>query len=532
MSELFPILIALPCVGAVILLCAGRLGLGSPRWTALLVTTLTCGFSCWVAYTFDPAQAVTESESPLRQFGIFSAFEVNGLNLWLLVLTSLLSFSAVLISWESIQIRPANFYALLLLIESGVLGVFSATNIIWLLICLETTRIAFFFLIGIWGGGERRDAAVKYFLYTLVGGGLLFLGFALLVMSHQRMSDDSQLVLSLPTLIEEIPRLAAANSQNVQFWAGVKMWIFVSLCAGFAIHVPLFPLHTWLHGADVEAPAAGSLLLTGIWLKIGAYGVLRFLLPLFPELCWEYAEWLRVLAAIGVIYGVMLALVQDDLKQLAMNLTISFMNFSLLGLLTFNLSGISGGILLLCAHGLAIGIVICLTGMLFERYRTYETEAYGGLMAKFPRLAILMTLAAFSLSAIPLTAGFAATIVTFLGIAEVGRGYAIVTLVGLVFWTWCLLRVMQSLFLGKFREPVLEHRAWTSPQQTDSVFRGDLRLRELAAVLPLAVAVLGIGVAPQFFLDRMQPAVQQVIDRLEQAQPASNVPAEAGDDEL
>ena len=403
-------------------------------------------------------------------------------------------------------------FALVLLLEASMMGVFAAGNILGMFVCWEISRVALFFLTGGWGGTDRRQAAMKFFLFTLVGSGLTFVGCGLLVLSHHWMSDGVEFTLNLRRLIEELPQLAAASSENARYWAGVRPWLFAAIGLGFAIHVPLFPLHIWLQDAAVEAPTAGMLLLCGVWLKIGAFGWCRLLLPMFPELCRDLSGYFLWPAAIGTVYGVMLALVQDDLKRLAANLTVSFASFSVLGLFSMTATGIDGGLLSMCSHGLSLGILICVTGALFERYRTRDAEAFGGLAGRFPRLAGVTFVAVASLIAMPPTSGFIATVLVLLGVAQVHPGFVVTALTAVVLSTWCFARVMQRVFWGTFREPVIDHPSWKPKHEIDNSPQGDLSVRELAAVVPLILAIVCLGLVPQAFVGHTEAAVARIVE--------------------
>ena len=404
---------------------------------------ITLAATAWIAATYEPLADIEPSSSASWFFP--PAWYIDGINVWLLVLTALLTYSAVLITVPRAHPRIDLYFACVLVLEAGLLGVFAADNILWLFICWEISRVALFFLIGGWGGTDRRQAATKFFLFTLVGSGLTFVGCGLLVLSHHWMSGSAEFTLDLRRLIEELPQLAAASSQNAQYWSDIQLWLFAAIGLGFAIHVPLFPLHIWLQDAAVEAPTAGMLLLCGVWLKVGVYGWLRLLLPLFPGLCTDLSGYFLWPAAIGTVYGVMLALVQDDLKRLVANLTVSYASFSILGLFSFTSAGINGGLLAMCSHGLSLGIVICVTSALFTRYRTREAEAFSGLAGRFPRLAVATFVGVASLIALPLTSGFAATATVLMGVVRIHPGFVITALVALVLCTWCFLRVMQRI---------------------------------------------------------------------------------------
>ncbi|QDT46651.1 NADH-quinone oxidoreductase subunit M [Symmachiella dynata] len=518
MSEIVSSLVLLPLAGAIAVLVGGRARPRAAQGIATGFTVAALAATIWIAVTHDPLADVAPSHSEAIFYP--PTWHIDGINVWLLVLTALLTSAGVLITVARSQPRIDLYLACLLILEAGLLGVFATDNLLWLFLCWEVTRVALFFLIGGWGGTDRRPAAIKFFLFTLVGSGLTFAGCGLLVLSHYWMSGSAEFTLNLRQLVEELPQLVAASSANTQYWAGIEPWLFTAIGLGFAIQVPLFPLHIWLQDAAVEAPTAGLLMLCGAWIKIGLYGWLRLLLPLFPGLCSDLAGYFLWPAAIGTIYGVMLALVQDDLKRLTANLTVSYASFSVLGLFSSTNIGINGSLLALCSHGLSLGIVICVTSALFTRYRTREAEAFSGLASRYPRLAGVTFVGVASLIALPLTSGFIATATVSMGVARIHPGFVITALVALVLCTWCFLRVMQRVFGGTFREPVIDHPSWTPQETITQAIRGDLNLREMAAVVPLILAVLCIGVAPQLFFSRTETAVSQIVAQ-QQSPPAA-----------
>jgi NADH-quinone oxidoreductase subunit M len=436
------------------------------------------------------------------------ALGVDGLSLWLIALSALLMIPAVLVSWEAVQDRPASFYALMLLLESGLIGVFAAQDIILFYVFFEFTLIPLFFMVGIWGGHDRRFAARRFFIYTLAGSVLTFLGLIFIVLSYWWMSGGQELTFSISRLTEGISLLTTIDRHAAEYWSGVSPWIFLALFAGFAIKVPLFPFHTWLPLAHVEAPTAGSVLLAGVLLKIGSYGFLRFALPLVPAGCWWAFDAVAILAVIGIIYGALLALAQDDIKKLVAYSSVSHMGFCLLGLFALNAVGITGGLLQMVNHGLSTGALFAIVGMLYERYHTRDIEAYGGMARQFPVMAFCLGVVAFSSIGLPGLNGFTGEILSVMGMFANNRLYASLGLTGIILGAWYMLWLVQRTFFGRLREPVLEgHGVHAAP--------GDLNFREIAALAPILVLIVWIGVDPQFFIRRMEPSINQVVHRLD-----------------
>ncbi len=310
---------------------------------------------------------------------------LDGLSLWLFALTSLLMVVAVLVGWEAIDQQASLYYRLLLILETGMLGVFVARDIILFYVFFEFTLIPLFFLIGIWGSQQRRYAAMKFFLFTLAGSLLTFLGLlAIVLWNYYHPGGDAatgKMTFSIPRLTE------ALRSRPID--PTVQVWIFLALLAGFAIKVPLFPLHTWLPLAHVEAPTAGSVILAGVLLKVGTYGFARFNLPMLPDATATLMPWLLWMSLAGIIYGALVALAQHDIKRLIAYSSVSHLGFCMLGLFALNRLGVQGSVLQMINHGLSTGGLFAVVGMLYERYHTRQIADFGGLARRLPVLGLL-----------------------------------------------------------------------------------------------------------------------------------------------
>jgi NADH-quinone oxidoreductase subunit M len=425
---------------------------------------------------------------------------------------------AVLVSWHAVEDRPAAFYALMLVLESGLIGVFAAQDIILFYVFFEFTLIPLFFMVGIWGGAERRHAARKFFIYTLAGSVLTFLGLIAIVLSEAWMTGANRLTFSIPVLTSSIGGVVQGNALVARYWNYASFWIFLALFAGFAIKVPLFPFHTWLPLAHVEAPTAGSVLLAGVLLKIGSYGFVRFALPLVPGACAAAFDFVAILAVIGIIYGALLALAQTDIKKLVAYSSVSHMGFCLLGLFAFNSIGLTGGLLQMVNHGLSTGALFAMVGMLYERYHTREMAAYGGLARKYPLMAFCLVVLAFSSIGLPGLNGFTGEFPALLGMFHRKPLYAVLGLLGIILGAWYMLRLVFWMLFGPLREPVVEERRHAVPAAGGHhpAAPVDLNGRELLALAPVLLFVFWIGLFPQFFVSRMEPSIRQVVARLEQ----------------
>jgi NADH-quinone oxidoreductase subunit M len=510
-SRLLVFTILLPFAGAALVGLLAPTGRHVVRAAALGVAIATFLLACILAANFPSGAAEEFAVASLPWLNDQSFVNVqfsvalDGLSLWLFCLSSLLLISSVLVSWEAIAERPAFYYAMLLLLAGGCMGVFAARDIILFYVFFEFTLIPLFFLIGIWGSEERRYAAIKFFLFTFAGSVLTFLGLLTLVFWAAKGESAGASGLDF-----SIPRLTAALAAQ-PMPVGLQVWVFLALFAGFAIKVPLFPLHTWLPLAHVQAPTAGSVFLAGVLLKIGTYGFLRFNIPMLPEATALLAPWLLWLGVIGVIYGAMVALAQSDMKRLIAYSSVSHLGYCMLGLFALNQLGVQGGTLQMVNHGVSTGALFALVGMLYERYHTREIKALGGLARRMPWLAFFFVLFTFSSIGLPGTNGFSGEFPLLAGVFQTARtaprawswqfmAIAVLAVFGVVLGAWYMLWLVQRVFFGPLREPHHEGEGDHPPSQ-------DLSWREIAALAPLAVFVFWIGLWPQFFLDRMAPTL-------------------------
>jgi NADH-quinone oxidoreductase subunit M len=434
---------------------------------------------------------------------------LDGLSLWLFALSALLILVAVLVSWEAIAERASTFYRLLLLLETGLLGVFAARDIILFFLFFEFTLIPLFFLIGIWGYEERRYAAIKFFLFTMAGSVLTFLGLLAIVLWDFYHSPSGRMTFSIPELT------AGLSLRPMQ--PALQVAVFLALFAGFAIKVPLFPLHTWLPLAHVQAPTAGSVILAGVLLKVGTYGFARFALPMTPDAVVLSMPWLLWLAVAGILYGALVALAQKDIKRLIAYSSVSHLGFCMLGVFAISRLGMQGGVLQMVNHGLATGGLFAVVGMLYERFHTREIADFGGLAQKLPRLATFMLILTLSSIGLPGLNGFVGEFLLLLGMFQRGwadapaqwvgqyRLIAVLAVLGVVLGAWYMLQLVEKVFFGPLRVP----RHGAVQAEGDPPVR-DLSAREVVALAPLVVFIFWIGLQPRFFLDRMDPTLRQL----------------------
>ncbi|MBN1852697.1 MAG: NADH-quinone oxidoreductase subunit M [Pirellulales bacterium] len=517
-EQLLLIAIGLPLFGAALIVvhCRpdGRL---FARQSALVTAILTLLAAGWLLVQFSNHGTEPFAATDLDWFsdpsGIHIRFAValDGLSAWLFGLSALLVVTCVLVSWEAIQDRAPSFYAMLLLLETGLLGVFAARDIILFYIFFEFTLIPLFFLIGIWGSEQRRYAAIKFFIFTLIGSLLTLLGLLVLIIwnsQHPAPGRPAELTFSIPDLTASLQAAAAAGDGIP---VAVQIWIFGALFAGFAIKVPLFPLHTWLPLAHTEAPTAGSVLLAGILLKIGTYGFLRFSIPMLPEATAVLMPTILWLAVAGIIYGAFVALAQSDIKRLIAYSSVSHLGFCMLGLFALNPLAVEGGALQMINHGLSTGGLFACVGMLYERYHTRQIRDYSGMARKLPILAFFLVIFTLSSIGLPGLNGFAGEFLLLVGAFQrafthpaLDWGWqlkliAILATLGVVLGAWYMLWLIQRTFFGPLKEPVRDDIK--GPVR-------DLSFREIAALVPLVVLIVWIGIQPQAFLAPMRPALR------------------------
>jgi NADH-quinone oxidoreductase subunit M len=530
----------LPLIGAALIGAFAHFGRDVIRGIALTVTLLTLVLAGRILLNFDatvPNFAVSSlAWGSIPGTGTTTGLDVkfsvglDGLGVWMFGLSALLMVTSVLVSWEAIKDRPALFFAMLLLLEFGCLGVFAARDLILFYIFFEFTLIPLFFLIGIWGSEDRRYAAVKFFLFTLAGSMLTFLGLIAIVIWNQQQSGSPVMQFGIAEL--------TAGLQAKPLPASFQLVIFLALFAGFAIKVPLFPLHTWLPLAHVQAPTAGSVILAGVLLKIGVYGFLRFSVPMLPDATVECVPWLLWLSAAGIVYGALVALAQSDMKRLIAYSSVSHLGYCTLGLFSLNALGSQGSVLQMVNHGISTGGLFALVGMLYERYHTREISKLGGLARKLPILSFFFLVFTFSSIGLPGLNGFPGELMILAGIFQRAFGgpsdpqfriIALVALSGVVLGAWYMLSLVARVFFGPLKEPHEEgHHAEVN----------DLSLREIAALVPLVVVALWIGLRPNDFLKPMEPTLTAIVqpvetgalrNRLQQYEPvAQNAPAIVG----
>ncbi|HUK25506.1 MAG TPA: NADH-quinone oxidoreductase subunit M [Terriglobales bacterium] len=411
---------------------------------------------------------------------------VDGFSMWLVVLTTFLTPLCVLISWKSINDRVKEFFILLLVLETALIGVFVALDLFLFYFFWEATLIPMALLIGMYGHGRKVYAAVKFFLYTMIASVFMLAAILWLYANTNPHTFD---FVTIQNAIRggQIPNFSAA-----------AFWLFLGFFVAFAVKVPLFPFHTWLPDAHVEAPTAGSVLLAGVLLKMGTYGMLRFNLGFFPEQSRANASWIMVLALIGIVYGALVAMVQPNMKKLIAYSSISHLGFVVLGIFSFTQAGLNGAMYVMLAHGVSTGALFMLAGILYERRHTYEISDFGGLATPMPRYATFFLFIVLASVGLPLLNGFVGEFLVLSGAFQDRAIYGVLGATGVI-WSACyLLWMYQRVFFGKVKHEVNQRLA-------------DLDARERTALWPAAAAALIMGVAPLIWLNAIDPAVQSAL---------------------
>ena len=508
----FPVvtaLIVLPLVAAVALLFMRR------EWT---VRTFTLGvgiLECLLCLPLlgyapnGPAFQFVEQAQWLPALGMTYHMGVDGLSLYMILLTALMLPLCVLGSWTYIAKRVTEFHFCLLLMTSACIGVFAALDFVLFYVFWELMLIPMVFIIGVWGGARRIYAAVKFFLFTLAGSVLMLVALLAVIFIHQAQTG----VLTTDLLV----------LYNTSFEPGVQMWLFAAFALAFAIKVPMFPLHTWLPDAHVEAPTAGSVILAAVLLKMGTYGFMRFAFPLFPGAAVSATPVLAVLAVIGILYGAMVALVQVDIKKLIAYSSVSHLGYVMLGIVSLTPAGVSGGMLQMINHGISTGMLFLLVGVIYERRHTRLISEFGGLASRQPGYAVVFLLATLSSIGLPGTNGFVGEFLVMLGTFNSSW---LATVFGKTAAPWVLAAFAGTgVILGAVYMLWMVQRVFFGPLANEKN-RGltDLCLREALMFVPLIMAVFGMGLFPTPFLLKIEPAVKAYIEDIQTRAAGQSLP--------
>ncbi len=504
----------LPVIGMVLILLVPRANVNLMRWTALAATVLQLVFAGLIWMNFNGS--LTGINDPngfqfkenvrwidlqgVAWFGHVAVdyfMGIDGLSLPMVVLTALISFVGVIASWN-INKSQKGYFALYLLLDTGMMGVFVALDMFLFYVFWELMLLPMYFLIGIWGGPRREYAAIKFFLYTLLGSVLILLVMLGLYFSVSIKDFSGQQMHTFNMLAMMDPKNYDANSLLAGIGTYWRYVAFIALFIGFAIKVPVFPFHTWLPDAHVEAPTAISVILAGVLLKMGTYGLLRISFPIFPDAMLKYQIPLAILGLINIIYGALCAMAQTDFKKLIAYSSISHMGVVLLGISALNTQGIAGGVLQMFNHGIVTAMLFLIVGVIYDRAHTRGLDEFGGLANQMPIYTGIMTVAFFAAIGLPGLSEFVSELLSYLGAFQTFKWIAIVSSLGIVLTAGYMLWTLQRVFLGQLPDK------WKSLT--------DVNGRELVAFVPLMVVVILLGVFPSIMLHPINASLNHLVD--------------------
>jgi NADH-quinone oxidoreductase subunit M len=500
------LVVFLPALGAVALAFVPRRQEGVFRLGSLALSVATFLASLPILVRFKTGTAAfqfSERVSWIPTFGISYHVGVDGISLFLVVLTTFLSVLAIWSSFSAITDRVKEYYIFMLLLETSMLGVFVALDFFLFYVLWEVMLVPMAFLIGVWGGPRRVYAAVKFFLYTMFGSLLMLVAILVLYFYHQ--STTGLYTTDLLSFF------------RLQIPVNYQMWLFGAFALSFAIKVPMWPFHTWLPDAHVEAPTAGSVILAGVLLKMGTYGFLRFCLGLFPAASAHLMPLIMALAVIGIIYGALMAMIQADVKNLVAYSSVSHLGFVMIGLFAMNVQGIEGGLLQMINHGLSTGALFLLVGMIYERRHTRLISDYGGLHSVMPVFTFFFLITTMSSIGLPGLNGFVGEFLCLVGAFQTNRLAAVLAATGVILAAVYMLWMVKRVFYGKVVHEENRHLK-------------DMNAREVAIMVPIVVLYIVIGLYPKPILSRMEPSVANLLSRmrgLEQRVVVENLPGPA-----
>ncbi|MDQ0507026.1 NADH-quinone oxidoreductase subunit M [Xanthobacter agilis] len=478
----------LPLVGALFILVVrgdDEVSARNARWVALWTTLVTFVVSLLLLPGFDPAAPGFQFVEKKAWLGDIAAYHmgVDGISLPFVILTTFLMPFAILASWESVHKRVKEYMIAFLVLETFMIGTFCALDLVLFYFFFEAGLIPMFLIIGIWGGPRRIYASFKFFLYTLLGSVLMML--AIMAMYWQAGTTD-------------VPQLMAYG-----FPSGMQTWLWLAFFASFAVKMPMWPVHTWLPDAHVEAPTAGSVILAGIMLKMGGYGFIRYSLPMFPEASHYFAPMMFALSVVAIIYTSLVALVQEDIKKLIAYSSIAHMGFVTMGIFTMNEQGLQGAMFLMISHGFVSGALFLCVGVIYDRMHTREIAAYGGLVKRMPLYATVMMIFTMANIGLPGTSGFVGEFLTMLAAFEVNTWVAFLAATGVILSASYALYLYWRVIFGKLEKDSLKNILDLSP-------------REVTIMVPLVVITILFGVWPAPILDMTSHAVNAVVARTDQ----------------
>jgi NADH-quinone oxidoreductase subunit M len=489
------LLLLLPLIGALVLLLVPRQQRQTLLTLALLSSTAAFIWSLRLFQAFDPGAGemqFVERIPWMPAFGIGYIVGIDGISLFLVLLTTFLMPLAIVASW-TVQDRIKEYLFFMLVLETGMLGAFVALDLFLFYVFWEVMLVPMYFLIGVWGGTRRIYAALKFVVYTMAGSLPMLVAIIYLASRYAH--------------VNQVMTFDLLQLYNLRLPVNEQIWLFLAFGLSFAIKVPLFPFHTWLPDAHVEAPTAGSVILAGVLLKMGTYGFLRFAMPLFPDAALVLTPMIIALAVIGIIYGASVAMMQPDLKKLVAYSSVSHLGFVMLGLFALNIQGIQGGIYQMVSHGLSTGALFLLVGMLYDRRHTRMIADFGGLWHQLPVFSVLFLIVTFASIGLPGLNGFIGEFLILLGAFSVKPGWTAAAAIGVILGAIYMLWMFRRVFFGPMTHP-------------ENQKLSDLNRRELLILAPVIALIIIMGIYPQPFLSRMKPSVDVTLQRIRGSQTA------------
>lgn len=489
--DILSLIIFLPLIGTLALLFVPKERIDSIKYISLIFTVATMVASFVLYAGFDSIATGMQFEVNIpwiTTFGIDYHLGIDGISLLLIVLTTILSMLALVSSWNSITTGVKGYFISLLLLETGMLGVFCALDLFMFYVFWEVMLIPMYFIIGMWGGPRKLYAAIKFVLFTMFGSLLMLVGIIYILFEYQKYAG---------VYTFDIIKLASELPLNYQ----QQLWLFGGFALAFAIKVPLFPFHTWLPDAHVQAPTAGSVILAGVLLKMGTYGFLRICLPMFPDATFAYLPYISILAIIAIIYGALVAMVQKDVKSLVAFSSVSHMGFIMLGIFALNLEAVEGAVLQMINHGISTGALFLLVGMIYERRHTRMIEDFGGLTKVMPIFTTIFMIVTLSSIGLPLTNGFVGEFLILLGTFKANAWYAAFAATGVILSACYMLWMFQRVFFGKL-------------DKDENKKLLDLNWREKAVLIPVVIFIFWIGIYPKPFIEKIEPAVKNILNQV------------------
>jgi len=495
-SHILTIVTFTPALGALLILLHNRTHVRSIRAFAVTVAVLSFVFSLHLIAHFDSGSAEFQYVVDLPwipSFGIQYHMGVDGISLFLILLTTVLTPLAMLASW-SITERTKEYFIFMLLLETGMIGVFASLDLFLFYVFWEVMLIPMYFLIGVWGGNRRIYAAMKFVLYTMIGGVLMLVAIISLYFMHGNATGDY--TFSYPVILNALATGRMILTPNVE------LFLFLAFFLAFAIKVPLFPFHTWLPDAHVEAPTAGSVLLAGVMLKMGTYGLVRFSLPFFPKMSHLFAPYISMLAIVGIIYGALVAMVQPDVKKLVAYSSVSHLGFVVLGIFSFTTQGMEGAVYQMLNHGISTGALFLLVGMIYERRHTRSIEEFGGLAHRMPLFAGVFLIVSLSSIGLPGLNGFVGEFLILLGTFRYFPGRAALAATGIILSAVYMLWMYQRVI-------------WGEVTNAKNELLSDMNGREKLMIAPLLILIVWMGMYSSHFLRPMDAAVSRLVHQVE-----------------